>query len=118
MFLPALLRGAAAPLSLPPIDTCVKDRSFVEFRSKLRRIIERRDSAAMVQIISDGIAYGLPGQNAGRDGFLAGSKGKQLSPGFWNRLRDKLELGCVLGDGRPTSPPFENQLEGFGSLTS
>jgi hypothetical protein len=116
--LAALALASAAPLSLPPIDTCAKDRSFVEFRTNLRRIIERRDSPAMVQIISDGIVYGLPGQNAGRDGFLAGSKGKQLSASFWNRLRDKLKLGCVLRDGRAMSPSFEYQLEGFDTLTS
>ena len=119
MLLAALALGAAAPLSLPPIDTCARDRSFVQFRIKLRRIIERRDSPAMVQIISNGVAYGLPGQGVGRDGFLGQSKGKPLSAKFWRDLRNKLQLGCVLRDGRAILPSFEHQLpDNIDSLTS
>jgi hypothetical protein len=73
----------------------------------------------MVQIISEGVAYGLPGQSAGRDGFLAGSKGAPLPASFWIRLKRKLELGCILRQGRAISPSFEYQLnDKIDSLTS
>jgi len=118
MLLTALALAAAAPLQLPPIDTCAKDRSFVEFRTNLRRIIRRRDSPAMMRVVADDIYYGRPDMGHGRDRFVASWAGKQLGDPSWRELRAILDLGCVLRGGRAFSPSFGYQLKEFESLTS
>lgn len=122
MLLVALAVGAAAPLTLPPIDRCSKDASFVQFRRELRETINRRDFDGLVRIVANDFHYGRPFMGVGRDRFLGSWAGKQPGDPSWSELSSILNLGCVMRDGRAWSPSFDDQLndqnKGYESLTS
>jgi hypothetical protein len=113
------LAAAAAPLTLPPIDECAKDPSFVQFRTELRTTIKRRDKAALMQILADDFWSGRGEIGVRRDRFVAGWAGKEDD---WNELGAILDLGCVMRGERAWSPSFDHQLydqrKGYESLTS
>jgi hypothetical protein len=119
MLLTALALGAAAPLRLPPVDECAKDPSFVEFRTSLRQIIERRDRSSLIAILAGDFWSGRPAVGADRDRFVANWTAKQDGAWSWNELRTILDLGCVLYGGRAHSPSFAYQLpDRYESFTS
>ena len=119
MLLTALAVATAAPLTLQPIDTCARDRSFVQFRAELRTIIKRRDKAKLMQILADDFWSGRGDVGVRRDGFVAAWAGEEDD---WNELGAILDLGCVMRDQRAWSPSFDQQLydprKGYESLTS
>jgi len=122
MLLTALALGAAAPLQLAPVDQCIKDPSFVEFRTELRDTIKRRDLSALERIVADDFYYGYPFRGVGRDVFLRSLGGTKLGDPSWSTLSNILDLGCIMEDGRASSPSFDDQLyslkKGYESLTS
>ena len=122
MLLLPLALAATAPLTLPPVDGCAKDASFVEFRTELRHIIERRDSAALAQIVADDFWAGRPAVGVGRDRFVAAWAQKKPDDPSWKELSDILDLGCLMRGKLAWSPSFDDQLyalkRGYDSLTS
>jgi hypothetical protein len=79
---------------LPPVDRCASDASFVAFREAMRAAIARRDSAALLAMVSTDIAFGF-GEEPGREGFVRHWALEQpATSGLWRQLEAALALGC------------------------
>ena len=106
-----VLAAMLAPARLPPVDECAKDASFVEFRSELRRTIERRDAKALLSVVADDVHASLGGHVGKKDFISLWALDKQPRRSkVWTELGQALRLGCSLQGEVPTAPSFEDQL--------
>jgi hypothetical protein len=79
---------------LPPVDRCASDASFAAFRDRLRGAITRRDSAALLELVSTDMVYGF-GDEPGREGFARHwALDRPVESGLWRQLAAALALGC------------------------
>lgn len=110
---PALLALAAfaAPATLPPVDECAADPSFVAFRSTLLAATKRRDVDAIIRALDDKVVVdfgGGEGQSAFRESWrLNDPERSQL----WEELENALKLGCAVTDGLAIAPSLSAQLD-------
>ena len=110
MFLTVLAAAALGAARLPPVDQCGSDKSFVEFRTGLRRIIARRDATALLTVVAKDIHASLGGHIGKKDFIdLWGLKRPRHSK-VWDELGSALRLGCSMNAGVATAPSFEAQL--------
>jgi hypothetical protein len=110
--LPLTLAAAVLPTQVPPVDQCIADPSFVQFRSDLRRTIARHDTDALLKVVADDVHASLGGHIGKKDFIeLWDLKGPRTSK-VWKELGDALRLGCTMSNGVATAPSFEDQLGG------
>ena len=106
------LAAAVLPTQVPPVDQCIADPSFVQFRSDLRRTIARHDTDALLKVVADDVHASLGGHIGKKDFIeLWDLKGPRTSK-VWKELGDALRLGCTMSNGVATAPSFEDQLGG------
>lgn len=110
MLLLALAAAALGPSRLPPVDQCASDRSFVQFRTALRRSIARRDVNALLETLEDDVQASLGGDIGKRDFVKLWKLESPRSSKVWKELGDALSLGCAMNAGVATAPSFEEQL--------
>src|SRR3954453_16517424 len=104
------LAAALGPTRLPPVDQCARDRSFVEFRTGLRRIIARRDGQALLAALAED-AQASFAADVGKKGFIqVWGLDSAKSSKIWKELCDALSLGCVLTSGQASVPGFESRI--------
>lgn len=101
---------ASAAARLPPVDQCVSDRSFVEFRKALVAAIQRRDSDALLSVVAEDIHASLGGHVGKKDFIELWGLSKPRSSRVWKELGDALGLGCTMRDGIATAPSMEDQI--------
>jgi hypothetical protein len=105
---PAIAVAPAAAGSVerfPPKDECLPVDGYFEFRQKFESIVQRRDMAAFLGLISPDISWTFGGE-FGRDSFAAEwklSTGK-ASP-IWAELDKIIRLGCAGGEEEIVSMP-------------
>src|SRR5688572_6967383 len=104
MLLIALAAASLGPARLAPVDQCAADRSFVEFRTALRRTIARRDSAALLAVVADDIHASLGGHIGKRDFIELWRLKRPRGSKLWKELGDALALGCSMTAGVATAP--------------
>jgi len=105
------LAAAVASGRLPPVDECAADRSFVEFRATLRRLVVLRSASGLLAFVADDVQASLGG-DVGKPAFvrmwkLQGPTAAR-SP-LWGELGRALRLGCTLGDGTAIVPAMAGQ---------
>jgi hypothetical protein len=105
------LAAIAGPTKLPPIDECVADPSFANFRAGLVAAADKHDMEAVVRALGDKVLVdfgGGSGKHAFRQKWTsAGAKYGDL----WNPLKEALTLGCAIRDGVAIAPSFSAQLD-------
>ena len=105
-----ILAAALGPARLPPVDQCVENRSFVEFRTELKSAVARRDAKALLPLVADDVHASLGGDVGKEDFIELWGLDKPRTSGLWEELGKALSLGCALRGGVPTSPSFEDQM--------
>jgi hypothetical protein len=104
------LAAALGPARLPPVDQCISDRSFVEYRTRLRQAIDRRDAKALLPLVADDVHASLGGHVGKKDFIELWRLDRPRSSKLWEELGEALALGCIIRGGVPTSPSFEDRL--------
>jgi len=112
MLLLALAAATLGPGRLPPVDQCASDKSFVIFRSGLRRTIARRDAAGLLAVVADDIHASLGGHIGKKDFIALWGLRRPHSSKIWGELGTALRLGCSMSAGVPTAPSFQDQMGG------
>jgi hypothetical protein len=114
LLLAVLQASQIEPLRLPPTDECRQDRSFVEFRARLSASIERKDVAALRQLVARDIDFNL-GAGGGWPAFVREWRlDRPAESELWRELSKVLSLGCEEYDGQRIAPGNFNQLAGLG----
>lgn len=110
-----LLLAIAAAVSsarMPPVDQCMADKSFVQFRADLRRIIESRDTKGLLSIVADDVHASLGGDVGKKDFIQLWSLDKNSRGSLvWRELGDALRFGCTMRSGVATVPSFGDQFD-------
>ena len=115
----AALAGTAPPVSspsrLPPIDQCATVAGFPEFRSTLLDAIKRRDSNALLALISDDIlatfGQGGSGKREFTDTWNLAKPGPDKTSAVWDALGKALGLGCAWSGDALVSPSIIAQID-------
>ena len=111
----ALAFGAAR---IPPVDQCRGESSFDSFRSGLARIVERRDSKALLAVLSDQVMVDFENSSGPREFArvwkLTGNHARQ-SP-VWRELALVMRLGCARADRARVMPSLVIQLSDQDAL--
>ena len=94
-----LVAVALAQLSarLPPVDQCREDASFLRFRSKLARTIERHDTKELLRVVADDVMVDFDTPRGPRE-FARAWKldGKRAADSpVWGELATVIRLGCT-----------------------
>jgi hypothetical protein len=92
--------GAAPVRRLPPADEAATCPGFVEFRASLRQIIERKDSAGLLDVVDPNVRISF-GDDNGRDAFRTRWLTEAApGPDVWTALSRVLDLGgrCKAAD--------------------
>jgi hypothetical protein len=98
--LTASIAGAAPVRRLPPVDEAAACPGFTAFRAGLRQIIERKDGAALLEIVDPNIRVSFGDEN-GRDAFRTRWLTEAApGPDVWTALIRVLDLGgrCKVAD--------------------
>ena len=106
------LAAAVLPTQVPPVDQCIADPSFVQFRSDLRRTIARHDTDALLKVVADDVHASLGGHIGKKDFIELWDLNGPRTSKVWKELGDALRLGCTMSNGVATAPSFEDQLGG------
>lgn len=107
----SLLIAGTSPQALPPVDRCASDRSFVEFRERLRAAIAVRDGGHLLSVVADDIRISF-GDTGGRDDFIrTWGLERPAESRLWDELGEALRLGCAPAeDGSVWAPSLGAQL--------
>jgi len=77
---------------LQPVDEAARNPDFLAFRNRLKEIIAKRDSAALLEIVHPDIKIGFGG-NDGIKAFREEWKPHERASMLWKELGDVLKLG-------------------------
>ncbi|TGL55583.1 SH3 domain-containing protein [Leptospira kemamanensis] len=94
--------------SLPPIDHSSKDKSFLEFKTKLQKVLKSKDRKGLEAIIDSDIHFSF-GPESGKKDFLKSFQltDKPNESDFWNLLTDTIQLGFRQNqEGQMVAPYF------------
>ena len=108
-------------IRLPPVDEAERDPSFSAFRERLLDIVERRDAAALLEVVASDIRYSF-GNGGGRKAF---EEYWNLGTGdskLWDELGRVLRLGGSFREGRFVAPytfsAWPDGVDGFEHLAT
>jgi hypothetical protein len=105
-----VLAAADPPARLPPVDECLADAGFVQFRGDLRRTVAGRNERRLLAIVADDIHASLGGHVGKKDFIHLWGLGKGGGSRVWAELDEALRLGCTMRDGLATVPSMEDQI--------
>jgi hypothetical protein len=107
---------AAPAKQFPPRDECLTIDGYFDLRQKFEDIVKRRDTKALLSMVSPTISWTFGDEADGKDGFAKNWKletGK-ASP-IWAELDQIVRLGCFAqGPDNPTMPHYFGQDPGTG----
>lgn len=112
----AAVPAAALPNTLPPVDQCRSDASFVKFHGGLKQAIEGQDLTALLAMLAPDVLLDFGG-GRGRDEFLkqwafSDSGPKDLPLESWTLLQTLMRLGCARSGSSRIIPSTFVQFEG------
>jgi hypothetical protein len=90
---------------LLPVDEATSCSDFGAFRQRLRDIIARKDSAALLAIVDPAIRISF-GDNNGRDAFRREWVDGTAAGDVWRELGEVLRLGGRCRDGATFTAPY------------
>ena len=80
---------------LPPVELCTSEPGFEEFRSRLRKIVARKDESDLLALLSDDVEVNFGG-DLGPALFAANWEFEGLGESHvWGELEDALSRGCA-----------------------
>ncbi|EOQ86962.1 hypothetical protein LEP1GSC202_0184 [Leptospira yanagawae serovar Saopaulo str. Sao Paulo = ATCC 700523] len=97
-----------ASKSLSPIDHSSKDKSFMEFKTKLQKVLKSKDRKALEPLIASDIHFSF-GPESGKKDFLKSFQltEKPNESDFWELLSNTIELGFRQNqEGQMVAPYF------------
>jgi hypothetical protein len=110
----APLRAASLPATLPPIDQCKGDPSFVKFRSTLTHVVARKEKKALLAMLSPRVTVNFGGGTGTRAFLDQWSFDEPDDPdGIWATLKTLLSLGCARDKAVRIIPSIDAQMEPY-----
>ena len=106
----AAISLAAGGSTLPPVDQCARNASFVHFREELGRIAWRRDTKAIMAVIDKKVQIDLGGGYGKRAFAEAWRLDRPQRSRLWNEIQTILRLGCTADNGTWLMPSLGDQL--------
>ena len=91
--------------TLLPVDEAAKKPDFLAFRMRLRDIVARKDTAALMDVIHPDIKIGFGGDD-GAAAFLEEWKPREPGSTLWKELGDVLRLGGTLDGPLSFTTPY------------
>jgi hypothetical protein len=109
----AALALSAAATRLPPVDQCLHDPSFAEFRTALASAVEKRDIDALTALMADDVRVSFGGRY-GKEQFRAYWRSAPAnSEDLWAELSEALSLGCAVKGEARVFPSMFAQADDF-----
>lgn len=109
--LPNSSLAAELPRNLPPVEQCSGDRSFVQFRNRLKQIVAEKDRAAFLALLAPDVLVNFGG-GTGRDEFAKAWSFDATEYGnVWSQLEKMLKMGCARDGASRIIPSLPMQVE-------
>lgn len=101
-----MLQSVGANNKLMPVDEGLSDPGFAEFRGKLVRTVEKRDTATLLSVVAENI-LNTAGEERGKQSFRELWKPENPKSEVWRQLGDILKLGGRFDSAKTTfTAPF------------
>lgn len=114
LLIAAMQAAHAEPEQAPPIDQCGDDRTFVEYRARLLRVIARKEVSGLRALVASNITYSF-GDEGGWPGFAnKWALDRPADSELWHELAEVLNLGCEKSDRQRIAPGNFNKLSDYG----
>ena len=109
----AVALAVAAPATMPPVDQCRKDRTFVPVRRALETAVATRSMDRLLSLMADDVRVSFGGRYGKQQFQQYWESRPPLATELWAELDDALKLGCaVKGDAR-VFPSMFGQADGL-----
>jgi hypothetical protein len=119
-FAVAPLLAAAAPAyslpqTLPPVDHCRGDASFVAFRERLRHVVAARHRDRLLALLDRQVMVDFGGGTGAAEFARRWSFDPEEHGNVWDQLATMLRLGCSNDNGIHLIPSLSGQLNEYGA---
>jgi len=109
--LPSPSPAAELPRTLPPLEQCSGDRSFVQFRSRLKQIVAKRDRTAFLELLAPDVLVNFGGASGRKVFEEEWSFDATEYDNLWSQLEKMLQMGCARDGGSRIIPSLSMQVE-------
>jgi len=109
--LPSPSPAAELPRTLPPLEQCSGDRSFVQFRSRLKQIVAKRDRTAFLELLAPDVLVNFGGASGRKVFEEEWSFDATEYDNLWSQLENMLQMGCARDGGSRIIPSLSMQVE-------
>jgi hypothetical protein len=104
------LPAQAASRTLTAVDECANESSFGQFRASLAQAAERKDRAALMELVAPDVRTNFNG--VGKKGFA--EAWDYSAETNWEQLKYMLTLGCARAGDARVIPSFSVQFSRLG----